>query len=118
MAPTSYYKWADLPQVEMTPKIRRRLVSGEKLMSVYFTLDEGAIVAEHQHPHEQITHVLSGRLEFEVNGEKRVIGAGEVVCIPSNAPHRVTVLEDTTALDVFSPPREDFLTGEKPDYMK
>ena len=59
----TYYTWADLSQTPMTPQIRRRLVTGEKLMSVYFNLDKGAIVGEHKHPHEQITHIIAGQIE-------------------------------------------------------
>lgn len=118
MTTVSYYKWADLPQTAMTPQAGRRLVTGEKVMMVEFTLAKGASVAEHKHPHEQITHVVSGKIEFEVNGARRVMSSGEVVVVPSNVPHAVAVLEDSVTLEIFSPPREDFLSGEKADYMK
>ena len=118
MSKGSFHKWDDLPQTPMTPYIKRRLVTGEKVMSAYFTLDKGAIVGEHHHPHEQITHIISGLIEFEVAGEKRVMGPGEVLFIPSNAPHSAMALEDTINIEVFSPPREDFLTDEPPAYMQ
>ena len=118
MSKASYYKWADLPQTAMTPQIGRRLVSGEKVMIVQFTLARGGNIEEHKHPHEQMTHILSGKVEFDIQGEKRVISSGEVVLLPSNVPHAVAILEDTVTFDIFSPPREDFLTGEKADYMK
>ena len=87
-------------------------------MVVELTLAKGGIVAEHSHPHEQMTHVLSGRLEFDVQGEKRVLGRGEVAHLPPDVPHGARALEDSVTLEVFSPPREDFLSGKKADYMK
>lgn len=118
MSNVNYFKWTDLPPTAMAPTINRRLVSGEKIMIVELTLGKGGMVAEHSHPHEQMTHVLSGRLEFEVQGEKRVVGPGEVVHLPSNVPHGAVALEDSVTLEIFSPPREDFLSGQKADYMK
>ncbi len=114
----SYYTWADMPETEFTPQIRRRLVSGQKVMLVKLTLDQGAVVGQHSHPHEQVSYIFSGALEFTINDEKRVVHGGEVVVIPSNAPHSVVVLEPAEVLDIFSPPREDFLTAEPPAYMK
>ena len=118
MTEANYFKWGDLPQTAMTPNINRRLVSGEKIMIVELTLAKGGIVAEHSHPHEQMTHVLSGRLEFDVQGKKRVLGQAEGAHVPPNVPHGAVALEDTVTLEVFSPPREDFLSGNKADYMK
>jgi quercetin dioxygenase-like cupin family protein len=118
MSKGNFGKWAELPQTDMTPKIHRRLVSGEKVMSVYFTLDKGAIIAEHKHPHEQITHIISGKIEFNVNGEKKVMGSGEFVYIPGDVPHSAVILEDTINIEVFGPPREDFLSNTPPAYMK
>lgn len=109
MSEASYYKWTALPETAMGPQIERRLVSGEKVMLVKVTLAKGAAIAEHNHPHEQMTQILSGKLEFEVEGDKRIVGEGEIVHLPSNVPHAVVALEDTVAIDVFSPPREDFL---------
>jgi quercetin dioxygenase-like cupin family protein len=118
MPKATLYKWADLPQTALTPQIGRRLVAGQKVMLVEITLAKGAAVGEHSHPHEQVSHILSGALEFTVNGEKQVVSSGEVLVLPSHVPHAAVALEDTVALDVFSPPREDFLTDETPAYMK
>jgi quercetin dioxygenase-like cupin family protein len=118
MSKAAFHRWADLPQTEMTPQIKRRLISGEKVMMVLLTFDQGAIVAQHKHPHEQITHIVSGSMEFEIDGEKRVLSSGEAAYVPSNVPHGAVLLADTVTLEVFSPPREDFLSGEKADYMK
>ena len=118
MSQATVYRWFDMPQVEMTPKIRRRVVPGEKVMLVEFHLDKGAVVAEHQHHHEQVSQILSGKLEFTVGDQKRVLGPGEVLHIPSNLPHSAVALEATVVNDIFSPPREDFLTSAPPDYMQ
>jgi quercetin dioxygenase-like cupin family protein len=118
MSQATYYKWTDLPETAYTAQIRRRLVTGEKVMLVNLSLAAGAVVSQHQHPHEQVSYVLAGALEFDINGEKRLVRGGEVVVIPSHVPHAVIVLEDSQVLDVFSPPREDFLTNETPEYMQ
>jgi quercetin dioxygenase-like cupin family protein len=118
MSKGTFYNWNDLPQVTMGPGIKRRFVSGEKVMSVQFTFEKGAVVNMHQHPHEQLTHVLSGKLELTVGDETRIMASGDVLHIPANLPHSALALEDTLNLEVFSPPREDFLIDEIPDYMK
>ena len=118
MNEAEFYTWAELPQTAMTPQIKRRLVSGEKLMMVELMLAKGAVVGVHRHPHEQITHIVSGALEFEVHGEKRIVQGGEVIVVPSHVAHGAVALADTVTLEAFSPPREDFLAGPKADYMK
>lgn len=95
--------------VVMAAGVRRRILAdGEKLMLVTVTFEDGASVARHQHPHEQVTHVLSGRLQFTVGDEVREVAAGQSVLLHSNVPHQVTALEPSTLIDAFSPPREDF----------
>ena len=118
MSKGNFYTWDDLPQVPMTPQIRRRLVTGKTVMSVYLNLDKGAIVGEHHHPHEQITHIIAGKIEFVVGGEKKVMNPGDVLVIPSDVPHSAVTLEDTINIEIFSPPREEFLSDDPPDYMK
>lgn len=118
MTEATFYKWADLPESNLTPQIKKRLVTGEKIMVLNLTLSKGAVVGEHHHPHEQISYVLSGALEFEINGQKRVVRSGEGVVLPANIPHAVVALEETQVLDTFSPPREDFLSSEPPAYMR
>jgi quercetin dioxygenase-like cupin family protein len=118
MSQATFYKWSDLPETALTPDIKRRMITGEKVMVLNLTLAKGAIVGQHHHPHEQVSFVLSGALEFEINGEKQRVQGGEGVILPSNIPHAVVALEDTHVLDIFSPPREDFLSDEPPAYMK
>ncbi|HMR68066.1 MAG TPA: cupin domain-containing protein [Anaerolineae bacterium] len=113
-----FYNWSDVPQRQFTPEIAGRIISGEKTMTVQFTLKKGGVVSEHAHPHEQIAHVISGRIEFTLGSETRILGPGDVVVIPPNMPHSARILEDTINIEIFSPPREDFLVEALPDYMK
>lgn len=118
MTTPNYYNWDDLPETAMAPRIGRRLVSGEKMTVVMLNLAKGATVAQHQHPHEQVIYVLSGKIKFQSNDEKRVLNSGDVVHLPANVPHGGIAVEDTVTLEVFSPPREDFLTNAPLDYMQ
>ncbi len=96
----------------MTEQIERRFVHGERAMVAQVFLRKGAIVQTHTHESEQITYILEGalRLWLGANGEQDVtVHAGEILTIPSNIPHRAEALEDTLDLDVFSPPRQDWI---------
>jgi quercetin dioxygenase-like cupin family protein len=95
--------------VEMLPGVvRRTLMEGERTMLIEVTLEQGAIVPLHTHSHEQIGYLASGRLLFEVGDERRELAAGDSWLVPSNVPHQVTALEPSVAIDVFSPPREEY----------
>jgi quercetin dioxygenase-like cupin family protein len=88
------------------------MVWGERLMVCRLTFAPRVVTAVHTHPHEQITLVEQGRVLFTVDGTERVAGAGEVLYFPSNVPHGATMLDAGVVLiDVFSPIREDFLSG-------
>lgn len=82
---------------------------GERLMMMEVRFETGAIGPEHSHPHEQYTYCLEGRLEFTVNGEKRILSRGETLHIPGNVRHGVKALEPSVLLDTFTPLREDLL---------
>jgi len=96
------------PVEMLTGVVRRTLTEGERMMLVEVTLAQGAVVPPHTHPHEQIGYLASGRLLFEVGGERRELAAGDSWLVPSNIPHAVTALEPSVAIDVFSPPREEY----------
>jgi len=109
-----HFRWNDLPKEPVTETISRRLVTGERMMLAHVYLDEGAVVPKHAHENEQLTYILEGALRFwlgEDGEEELVVRAGEVLHIPSNVPHRAQALEDTLDVDVFSPPRQDWLDG-------
>jgi quercetin dioxygenase-like cupin family protein len=110
----THYRWHDLPREELNPSIGRRLVTGERLMLAHVYLSKGAIVPQHEHDNEQLTYILEGVLRFFLgaDGEEVVdVAAGEVLHIPSNLSHRAEALEDTLDVDVFAPPRQDWLDG-------
>jgi quercetin dioxygenase-like cupin family protein len=113
-----FHSLRDLPVEKVTETISRRVVVGEKEMVVWWSMKAGTHAAAHRHPHEQIFVMLSGRMEFRLGDEKRVCGPGDVGLIPGGVEHEAWFPEDTEVIDIFSPPREDFLSGEVPAYMR
>jgi quercetin dioxygenase-like cupin family protein len=114
------YRWEDMPREPVTDQIARRMVTGQRVMLAHVYLDKGSIVPRHSHENEQVTYILSGALRFwigEDEGQEIVVRAGEVLHIPANLPHKAEALEDTLDLDVFSPPRQDWLDGTD-DYFR
>jgi quercetin dioxygenase-like cupin family protein len=107
-----YTGFDSIPVEPLNPLIDRQFVYGEQAMLARLVLKKGAVVPEHSHENEQITYVLEGALRFTM-GDGRVItvSAGQVLVIPSNMPHKAEVLEDTLDLDVFTPPRADWIAG-------
>ena len=106
--------WEEVEKEQITDVISRRLVWGERMMIAQVNLDKGSVVPKHAHENEQITYILEGALRFwigEDGEEELVVRAGEILYIPSNVPHKAEALEDTLDVDVFSPPRQDWLDG-------
>jgi quercetin dioxygenase-like cupin family protein len=103
-----------MPIEPLNDKLGRRLVTGDRVMLAHVYLKKGCVVPMHHHDNEQITYILEGALKFVI-GEDRsqeiVVRAGEVLHLPSNLPHEATALEDTLDVDIFSPPRQDWLQG-------
>lgn len=110
-ARVTLHRWDELPREELSPLIGRRLITGEQLMIAHVYLAKGAVVPEHSHHNEQVTYILEGLLRFTVDGETIDVGAGDVLTIPPHVPHQAEALEDTLDVDVFSPPRADWLNG-------
>ena len=111
---TTLYRWDDLPKTELKPGLHRRFISTERLMVAHIYLDKGSIVPLHEHENEQVTYILEGVLRFwlgEDQSEVVDVHAGEVLHIPSGVPHKAEALERTLDMDVFSPPRQDWLDG-------
>jgi quercetin dioxygenase-like cupin family protein len=108
----------NLPEEKLTDQITRRVLAGDKEMIVWWSMKAGAHAAAHSHPHEQSFWVLSGRMEFRIGAERRMCGPGAVAVIPGGVEHEAWFPEDTEVIDVFAPPREDFLTGAPPAYMR
>ncbi len=104
----------DIPMEKVTDQIDRRLITGDRIMLAHVYLKKGSIVPTHSRENEQITYILEGALRFwigEDESEEVVVRAGEVLHIPSNVVHKAQALEETLDVDVFSPPRQDWLDG-------
>ena len=109
-----HYRWKELPAEPMKGTITRRLITGDRMMIAHVYLKKGDDVPQHSHENEQITYVLEGALQFWLGekGERELtVRAGEVLVIPSYLPHRALAVEDTLDVDVFNPPRQDWLNG-------
>jgi quercetin dioxygenase-like cupin family protein len=109
-----HYRWEDLPAEPLKGGISRRLICGKGVMIAHVYLKKGDDVPRHSHVNEQITYILEGALQFWLGpeGDREVtVRAGEVLVIPSNLEHRALALEDTLDVDVFNPPRQDWLNG-------
>ena len=100
--------------------LERRLITGERMMLAHVYLAKGCVVPKHSHENEQITYILEGALKFwigEDGAEEIILSAGEVLHIPSNVPHKAEALSDTLDVDIFSPPRADWL-AKTDDYLR
>jgi quercetin dioxygenase-like cupin family protein len=116
----TFYRWDDMPKEKVSETLDRRLITGDRMMISHVYLKKGSIVPQHSHENEQITYILEGGLRFWIGpDESQVIDvmAGEVLHIPSLVLHKAEALEDTLDVDVFSPPREDWL-NKTDDYLR
>jgi quercetin dioxygenase-like cupin family protein len=114
------FNWEEMEREFVVDGIERRIITGERMMLTHVYLKRGAVVPLHSHDNEQLTYVLEGALRLWVGGEESEpvdIRAGEVLVIPSNVPHKAEALEDTLDVDVFSPPRQDWL-DKTDDYFR
>jgi quercetin dioxygenase-like cupin family protein len=102
--------WKDVELEALNPLLDRQMITGEKVMLARVLLKKGCVVPEHSHENEQLTYILEGALRFWIDGKELVVRAGEVLCIPAHMPHRAEAVEDTVDLDVFYPPRQDWLS--------
>jgi quercetin dioxygenase-like cupin family protein len=113
-AAAKHYRWKEIPAEPMKGTITRKLITSERMMIAHVFLKKGDDVPQHSHENEQITYILEGSLHFWLGdkGERELtVHAGEVLVIPSYLPHRALALEDTLDVDVFNPPRQDWLDG-------
>jgi unsaturated pyranuronate lyase len=110
----THHRWDDIPREELNPLIGRRFITGRELMIAHVYLTKGAVVPKHSHHNEQLSYLLEGRMRFwfgEDESEILDVGAGEVLCIPAHLPHKAEALENTLDVDVFHPPRQDWIDG-------
>jgi quercetin dioxygenase-like cupin family protein len=101
--------WKDVELEQLNPLLDRQMITGDKIMLARVLLKKGCIVPEHSHENEQVTYILEGALKFWIGGKEIVVHAGEVLCIPANLPHKAEAVQDTVDLDVFYPPRQDWI---------
>jgi quercetin dioxygenase-like cupin family protein len=108
-AKLQYTPWSAVEVEDLNPLLRRQFVVGQKVMLARVLLKRGCIVPLHSHHNEQLTYILEGALKFWIDGKEIVVNAGEVLAIPAHMPHKAEALADTVDLDVFTPPREDWI---------
>ena len=106
------YQWNQIVKEQLSPLVARQVIHGKKLTIARLFLNKGAIVAEHSHINEQLTMLEKGRLRFTIDGERLELVEGQILLIPANAAHGVEAMEDSIAMDMFSPAREDWIRGE------
>jgi len=111
----THYRWDDIPKERLRPDLGRKLIATDRMMIAQVFLQKGALVAKHSHENEQLTWIVEGtlRLWLGEDGDEEMfdVAAGEVLHIPSQVPHRAEALEDTLDVDIFQPPRADWLDG-------
>jgi quercetin dioxygenase-like cupin family protein len=120
MKECKFYRWDSMKKERVSDMLERRLITGDRMMLAHVYLKKGCIVPKHSHENEQLTYILEGALKFWIGddgAEEITVRAGEVLLIPSNIPHKAEALEETLDVDVFSPPRQDWL-DKKDDYLR
>lgn len=115
-----HYRWDDMEAETLKGTLTRRLITTERMMIAHVYFKKGDDVPRHSHENEQITYILEGALQFWFgpdDDQEMIVRAGEVVVIPSNLPHRAVALADTLDVDIFNPPRQDWL-NKSDDYLR
>jgi len=107
------------PWIEICPGIKRQTVAnGSTMYQMVAELDAGAKMPEHQHPQEQLVHILSGRMKLIVRGTPHDLATGDSYYLAANVPHGVETMEETRVLDTFSPPRDEYLAIDEANRLK
>jgi quercetin dioxygenase-like cupin family protein len=109
--------WNSIPVEALNSQLGRQLIVGQDLMLARVLLKKGCIVPEHSHPNEQLTYILEGALKFWIDSKEIVLRPGEVLTIPPNMPHKAEAVEDTVDIDVFYPPRADWI-DKSDEYLR
>jgi quercetin dioxygenase-like cupin family protein len=116
----THYVWEDMPKEALNPLLGRRIISTDRMMLAHVYLEKGCVVPKHAHENEQLTYILNGVLRFWLGDDESEvvdIAAGEVLHIPSNVPHKAEALQTTLDVDIFCPPRQDWLDSSD-DYLR
>jgi quercetin dioxygenase-like cupin family protein len=101
--------WRTVELEDLNPLLQRQMVVGQEIMVARILMKKGCIIPLHSHYNEQFTYILEGALKFLIDGKEILVNAGEVLTIPPHMPHKAEALTDTVDLDVFNPPRADWL---------
>jgi unsaturated pyranuronate lyase len=117
MGQLKYVPWKSVELENLNPLLQRQLVVGEDIMVARVLMKKGCIIPLHSHYNEQVTYILEGALKFWIDGKEIVVNAGEVLTIPRNMPHKAEALVDTVDLDVFNPPRADWI-NKADEYLR
>jgi quercetin dioxygenase-like cupin family protein len=104
-----HHVWSKIELETLNPLLQRQLVTGTDVMLGRILLKKGCIVPRHSHYNEQLSYVIEGALRFTIHGKDTIVHAGEVLTIPPHVPHLVKALRDSVTLDVFHPPRMDWI---------
>jgi unsaturated pyranuronate lyase len=108
------HRWDAMPKTELKRDLHRRLIATERMMLAHVYMEKGCVVPSHAHENEQLTYILEGVLRFWLGDDEAEcvdVHAGEVLHIPSGLTHRAEALERTLDVDIFCPPRQDWLDG-------
>ena len=108
-AKLKHIPWSSIDLEDLNPLLQRQFVVGQNVMVARVLLKKGCVVPEHSHHNEQVTYILEGALKFWIDGKEIVVNAGEVLAIPPHMPHKAEAVEDTVDLDIFNPPRADWI---------
>ncbi len=111
MSEVRHFVLAAMKPEVVNPKMVRRMLWGERLMAAYMEFKAGFTVPTHQHENEQLTYCLSGTMRFFLPDREVILRGGEMLHIPSNAPHGAEMMDDVVEIDFFSPPRQDWIAG-------
>lgn len=101
-------KITDLKEKEVVPGIKGKFVHSDNMTVVYWSIDAGAVMPDHAHPHEQIVNVLEGEFDFTVEGKVHEAKPGFIAVVPANVKHGGKAKTNVRILDVFYPVREDY----------
>ncbi|MBV8809671.1 MAG: cupin domain-containing protein [Acidobacteriaceae bacterium] len=104
-----HVRWDEIPRETMNPLFDRQLVVGSQIMVARIIMKKGCEVPTHSHQNEQISHIQSGSMRFTIEGKEITLKAGEFLCIPPHLPHSAVALEDMVGIDIFTPPRQDWI---------
>ncbi len=107
-----HLNWACIEEEQLNPLLARKVIHGANMTVARIRLRKTAVVPTHSHANGQISMVESGRLRFVVDGRECVLGPGDVLPLAPHVPHMVEALEDSVAVDLFSPAREDWIRGD------